>query len=99
MKTTCYSGTPLTKKLGIKESFTLRIANPPDYYFDLFEDLPQNITIRREKKTKKDFIHYFTTQAKELQKDLVSVKNEIVPNGMIWDFMAKKIFRDDNRYY
>ena len=86
MKTTGYSGTPLTKKLGIKESFTLRIANPPDYYFDLLEDLPRNIDIRRERKTKKDFIHYFTTQAKELKKDLVS----LIPNGMIWISWPKK---------
>lgn len=90
MKTAGYSGTHLTKKLGIKEGFTLRIANPPDYYFDLLEDLPQNIDIRSEKKTKKDFIHYFTTQAKELNKDLVSLKKEIVPNGMIWISWPKK---------
>jgi hypothetical protein len=90
MKTAGYSGIPLVKKLGIKEGFTIRIANPPDYYFDLLEDLPQKIDIRREKKTKKDFIHYFTTQAKELNKDIISLKNEIVPNGMIWISWPKK---------
>jgi Protein of unknown function (DUF3052) len=90
MKTIGYSGTPLTKKLGLKEGFTIRIVNPPDYYFDLFEDLPQNISIRDEKKTKKDFIHYFTKQAQELNKNIVSLKKEIVPNGMIWISWPKK---------
>lgn len=90
MKTTGYSGTPLAKKLGIKEGFNIRIVNQPDHYFDLFEDFPENINIRNEKKTKKDFIHFFTTQAKELNKDLFSLKKEIVPNGMIWISWPKK---------
>ena len=90
MKTTGYSGTPLAKKLGVKEGFNIRIVNQPDHYFDLFEDFPENINIRNEKKTKKDFIHYFTRQAKELDRDIVSLKNEIVPNGMIWISWPKK---------
>ena len=90
MKTTGYSGTPLAKKLGVKEGFNIRIVNQPDHYFDLFQDFPENIDIRNEKKTKKDFIHYFTSQAKELDRDIVSLKNEIVPNGMIWISWPKK---------
>ncbi len=90
MKTTGYSGTPLAKKSGIKEGFNIRIVNQPDHYFDLFQDFPENIDIRNEKKTKKDFIHYFTSQAKELDRDIVSLKNEIVPNGMIWISWPKK---------
>lgn len=90
MKTTGYSGTPLAKKLGIKEGFSIRIVNQPDHYFDLFEDFPENIDIRKEKKTKKDFIHYFTKQSKELDRDIISLKNEIVSNGMIWISWPKK---------
>lgn len=90
MKATGYSGTPLAKKLGIKEGFSIRIVNQPDHYFDLFEDFPENIDIRKEKKTKKDFIHYFTKQSKELDRDIISLKNEIVSNGMIWISWPKK---------
>jgi hypothetical protein len=54
-----YSGTTLTKKLGIKEGFKIRLVNQPTYYFDLFTDLPKNINILSEKKTKKDLIHLF----------------------------------------
>lgn len=90
MKTTGYSGTPLAKKLGIKEGFSIRIVNQPDHYFYLFEDFPENIDIRKEKKTKKDFIHYFTKQSKELDRDIISLKNEIVSNGMIWISWPKK---------
>lgn len=90
MKTAGYSGTPLAKKLGIKEGFNIRIVNQPDHYFDLFEDLPKTIEFSSDKRTKKDFIHYFTKQAKELERDIAPLKNEIVANGIIWISWPKK---------
>lgn len=99
MKSTGYSGTPLAKKLGIKDGFNIRIINQPDHYLNLFEGFPENIHIRKEKKTKKDFIHYFTKQVKELERDIVSLKNELVPNGMIWISWPKKIFQNSNGCY
>jgi hypothetical protein len=90
MKTAGYSGTPLEKKLGFKEGIKARIANQPDHYFDLFEALPKTIEFSHEKKLKKDFIHYFARQAKELERDIMSLKNEIVANGIIWISWPKK---------
>jgi len=90
MKTAGYSGTPLAKKLGIKEGFKIRLINPPDYYFNLFIDLPQHIEFLEDKKIKKNIVHFFTTKAKELQKKLVPLRNEIESNGMIWVSWPKK---------
>jgi Protein of unknown function (DUF3052) len=90
MKTSGYSGTPLAKKLGLKEGFKIRLVNQPDYYFELFIDLPENIEILKDKKTKKNLIHYFTKEAKDLHKDIVSLRNEIEQNGMIWISWPKK---------
>ena len=90
MKTTGYSGTPLAKKLGIKEGFNIRLVNPPDYYFQLFDDLPKDIKIAKDKKSKKNLIHYFTKQLAELEKDIVSLRNEIEMNGTIWISWPKK---------
>lgn len=84
MPTSGYSGTPLAKKLGLKEGFAIRLANKPGYYFDLFIDWPDNISIVANKKQKKNFIHYFTKEAKQLAKDIAGLKDEIVPDGMIW---------------
>lgn len=85
-----YSGTTLTKKLGIKEGFKIRLVNQPTYYFDLFTDLPKNINILSEKKTKKDLIHYFTKEIAQLHKEIGSLRNEIFPNGTIWISWPKK---------
>ncbi len=90
MKTTGYSGTPLAKKLGIKEGYNIRLVNPPDYYFELFDDLPKDINIAKDKKSKKNLIHYFTKQLADLEKNIVSLRNEIEPNGMIWISWPKK---------
>lgn len=90
MPPTGYSGTPLAKKLGIKPGFTIRLVNQPDHYFQLFANLPEQVTIVAEKKSKKQFIHYFTKQACELAKDMALLKNEIQPDGMIWISWPKK---------
>ena len=89
MQPSGYSGTPLVKKLGIKEGFTVSIFNQPDYYFNLFTDLPQ-IKITKDKKLQKDFIHYFVTEEKDLVKDITPLKEQIVQNGMIWISWPKK---------
>jgi hypothetical protein len=89
MQPSGYSGTPLSKKLGIKEGSTVSILNQPDYYFDLFIDLPK-IKITKDKKIKKDFIHFFVTKEKELVKDINDLKEQIVQNGMIWISWPKK---------
>lgn len=85
-----YSGTPLAKKLGIKEGLTVRLVNQPEYYFDLFTDFPQNISILADKKKKKNLIHYFVKEAKQLNKDIISLRNEIEQDGMIWISWPKK---------
>jgi len=88
MATTGYSGTPLAKKLGIKEGFKISLFNQPEYYFELFTDFPANVKVINHSKV--DFIHYFVKVAKQLQKDITKLKNGIEQNGMIWISWPKK---------
>jgi len=90
MKTTGYSGTPLAKKLGILQGFKIRLINPPDYYYDLLYDLPTGIKELKGKKIKKNFIHYFATNATQFNKDIKQLRQEIEENGMIWVSWYKK---------
>jgi hypothetical protein len=85
-----YSATPLAKKLGIKSGFKMRLINQPDYYFDLFTDLPTDITILTDKKAKKNFIHLFVKTLNDLEKNIHAIKNEIEQDGMIWVSWYKK---------
>ena len=88
MKAAGYSGTPLAKKLGIKENFSIRLINTPDYYFNLFSDLPKNLITTA--KDKIDFIHYFSKDKAALVKDIPSLKKKIAMDGMIWVSWYKK---------
>ena len=85
-----YSGTQLAKKLGIKEGFKIRLINEPEYYYELFSDLPAELSILGKGKDKKNFIHFFTKDFEELNKVLPTLKNELVPDGMIWVSWPKK---------
>src|SRR6478735_10021781 len=88
MQTSGYSGTPLAKKLGIKENFSIKIVNEPDHYFDLFTDLPKNLVTTA--KGNLDFIHYFATKEAALIKDILSLKKQLAQDGMIWVSWYKK---------
>ena len=85
-----YSKTLLAKKLGIKDGFRLKLVNGPAYYFDLFTDMPANVDIDPGGKRKKDLVHFFTNDEKELNNVLPKLKQEIVQNGAIWVSWPKK---------
>ncbi|NBW38637.1 MAG: DUF3052 family protein [Cytophagia bacterium] len=90
MKISGYSGTPLAKKLGIKPGYKMRIFNQPEYYYNLFSDLPEDLIVLTDKKRKKDFIHYFALSTVQLTKDIKQLREEIEENGMIWISWYKK---------
>ena len=85
-----YSGTPLSKKLGIKAEFYIKLVNAPDNYFDLFTDLPPGLDFKNDNAVKKDIIHFFTKSADEYTAALPLLKDEIKPNGIIWISWPKK---------
>jgi hypothetical protein len=57
MATTGYSGTPLLKKLGIKDGMKLRLIDAPANYFELLEaDITKQFCGKNEMP---DFVHLF----------------------------------------
>jgi len=88
-----YSGTPLAKKLGIKDGFKIRLVNEPANYFDLFTDFPEHVEILTNKKNTKNLVHYFTKKATDLHKDIKSLRQEIYPSGILWISWPKKASR------
>ncbi|PKV51209.1 hypothetical protein ATE84_3283 [Aquimarina sp. MAR_2010_214] len=82
---TGYSGTPLAKKLGIKDNNVLMPYKQPNYYYSLFSDLPKGIKeIKQAKNETVDFIHIFCTTFKELQEVAVIYKTALKKKGMLW---------------
>jgi len=85
-----YSGTPLIKKLGIKEGSDCTIINPPAGFMELLGELPAAVTISNSIKGKYDYIHFFTGSKTELNKKFVLLKKALNKNGMIWISWPKK---------
>src|SRR5437764_14012856 len=96
-----YSGTPLAKKLGIKDGFHVLTVNAPDDYPELVAPLPENVTIQdaeaRELARAKhsteyriDLIHLFTNSRDELFGKLTESVRLIKQNGSIWVSWYKK---------
>lgn len=85
-----YSGTPLAKKLGIKEGFVVLGVNVPDNYVELVEPLPEGVKILTADTDNVDLVHLFTNSREELINGLVKYKDLIKPNGTIWVSWYKK---------
>jgi hypothetical protein len=67
-----YSGTPLSKKLGIKPGTLLHVVNEPVDYAALLEPLPENVAIAREATDELDIVHVFVKRRSELI-DLINI--------------------------
>lgn len=85
-----YSGTPLIKKLGIKQGFRIHPINAPAHYFNLLGELPPDVFILHETEALVDFIHLFVKNTAELENQLPILKDQIEKNGMIWISWYKK---------
>jgi DUF3052 family protein len=90
MSTAGYSGTPLAKKLGIKEYVSVVTVNAPDNFRDLLEPLPSGVSISHSARPNADLIHFFTNSRDELVRGLAKYKNLIKQDGAIWVSWYKK---------
>ncbi len=83
-KTVGYSGTPLVKKLGIKEGFKIHIHRAPKDYSKTLGSLPKEVVTHSKMRKNLDFIQWFTTSASELEVEIARLRLSIAQNGMIW---------------
>lgn len=85
-----YSETPLQKKLGIKDDISIFILNAPQHYFDWVSPLPKSIQVKSRLAGELSFIHVFTLNQKNFQKDFIRCKKYLAKDGMMWISWPKK---------
>lgn len=85
-----YSGTPLAKKLGIKEGMTVVTVNAPDNYLALLDPLPDGVSVADKPQSSADILHIFTNTRDGLFRGLADAKGLIKQNGSIWVSWYKK---------
>lgn len=84
-----YSGTPLTKKLGIKEDFIAAFVNAPAG-FKRRLDLPANVVIKSNASQPFDFVIVFAKSEKQLRQNFSQYAARLKPDGMLWVAWPKK---------
>ncbi len=85
-----YSGTPLLKKLGIKEETDIVIINAPEGYLEYLGELPAGTALKNKLAGKLSFLQFFTLKKSELEKKLPLLKKSLISNGQIWISWPKK---------
>jgi len=85
-----YSGTPLPKKLGIKDGYRVALLHAPsDVRAELADSLGK-CRILRVASGNLDFIFLFTKSRASLEHDLPSVLRSLAPAGMLWISWPKR---------
>lgn len=85
-----YSGTPLVKKIGIKEGYSVAWVDAPATLKALIEPLPEKVRLTRKVVADHDCVHWFTKSADSLEIELPRLKKKIKDSGMIWVSWPKK---------
>jgi hypothetical protein len=85
-----YSGTPLAKKLGIKEGMKVVVVDAPENYAALLDPLPADVNIIETLDADTDLLHLFTNTRDGLFRGLADARNLIKQNGTIWVSWYKK---------
>lgn len=88
-----YSGTPLIKKLGIREGLVVLFLNAPPGFERTLGELPDGVQKKRKLTKKVDYIHLFTVRRKELVEKFPNVKKSLNFDGMLWISWPKKTSR------
>ena len=89
---TAYSGTPLTKKLGIKAGHRVGIFNAPPHVSELLEALSDGALVERDSDVdiQLDVALVFVTCERELRARFEAIYPRLRKNGGLWVSWPKK---------
>jgi hypothetical protein len=79
-----YSGTPLPRKLGIKEGARMALIAAPDSFDATLGALPDGVRVRRQVRGPLDVIVFFTTSRSDLERRIEKLRAALDPAGRLW---------------
>jgi len=86
-----YSGTPLPKKLGIKEGARLAlVAAPDDFVESALAPLPDQVELRARARGRLDVIVFFTKSRADLERRFGKLASALDPAGALWIAWPKR---------
>jgi hypothetical protein len=85
-----YSGTPLAKKLGIKEASRLTLIGAPEGYAALLEPMPRGVEFDAHAGATTDIAQVFVTRRDDLALQLRRLRASLRPDASVWISWPKK---------
>jgi hypothetical protein len=85
-----YSGTPLAKKLGIRQGTAIAPIGAPPGYLALLEPLPDAVVFARRMSPSVDIVHLFATRRSVLVAKLRACLSTMRPDAAIWVSWPKR---------
>jgi hypothetical protein len=78
-----YSGTPLPRKLGIKEAQTVILVSAPDHFEKTLGPLPDGVVLRRGNRGAREITIWFVSSKAELERRWDTIARA-VGEGTLW---------------
>jgi hypothetical protein len=85
-----YSGTPLPKKLGIKDGARVAIVGVPDGFARTMGTLPPGVDVRTQVRGRFDVLVVFVTRVTALERRFASLVRALEPDGGLWVVWPKR---------
>ena len=86
-----YSGTPLPKKLGIREDSRVLLLGAPRGYPATLGPLPDGVRLERRASTAVDVAQLFVTRREDLAKRLRALRKTLRPDAALWISWPKRL--------
>ena len=88
--TTGYSGTPLAKKLSLRDGQRVWFEGMPEDVFDEIAEYALELTFVADPAKGIDAAHVFTTERAVLEAQLNALRHQIASDGQVWVSWPKK---------
>ena len=79
-----YSGTPLPKKLGIKQRSRVAVSGAPPEFSRLLNPLPDAVSLRSDLRGTADVVLLFVRSRAELAKRWPAAEKAVAEGGRLW---------------
>jgi CheY-like chemotaxis protein len=85
-----YSGTPLPKKLRIKEGSRVALLGAPEDFENTLGDLPAGVSIRRQARGQNDIVMLFAKSRADMERRFATAEKAMAEGGGMWIAWRKK---------
>ena len=85
-----HSGTPLSKKLGIRDGSRILLVHEPDGFERLLAPLPTGVRIVRRAAGDLDVVVAFATRRADLERRFATLAASLAADGRLWVAWPKK---------